>query len=642
LFPLLRWLQCVTHSLHAFRRSINIDATLLHSPAAASSPDSDTSLYRNLWRFARGARLQYCAAMALLGVSVAVKLFIPWLAAEAINIVQSSGWDKLGHAGEYIAAVFGLHLLAWAMHGPARVLERNVGVRVRAQVADALYAKLTSLPLGWHEKHHSGDAQQRVQQASRALFDFTQSQFLYVQCLINIIGPIVALWLVAGWVGALAFAGYAVIAFVIVRFDRALMRHARAENQAERRYTSRLLDFLGNISTVLALRQQAASRALLARRMDEVFKPLKRSIVINEAKWCSVDLLSAGLVWMLVGVYAWMAHAQAGGAGTAGAGAAGAVMLGGLFMIYQYAQQAAGVIGTMASNFQSFARMRTDFASAAPIWEAHAAEPQAPEANQGRDMHDWSEIDALGLTYTYTRGDGARGGVHGASLKLKRGEHMALIGPSGSGKSTLLRLLAGLYQPSHGYYQVDGEVRFGLRSLAPVATLVPQDAEVIEASVRDNLGFGVAQPEGRIARAVKLSAFDEVLAGLPQGLDTLVAERGANLSGGQRQRLALARGFLAADPGVDPRGSLLLLDEPTSALDQVTEARVFQRLRENLPDTSLIASVHRMSVLAQFDKVVLMQAGRIVDCGSVDALLARQPLMREMMQGSEASMQGAA
>ncbi|HXC39506.1 MAG TPA: ABC transporter ATP-binding protein, partial [Burkholderiales bacterium] len=560
MFPLLRWLQCVTQSLHAFRRSTIIDATLLRAPAATAapdaSPDSDTtSLYRNLWRFARGARLQYCAAMALLGFSVAVKLFIPWLAAEAINIVQSSGWDRLGQAGWYIAAVFALHILSWTMHGPARVLERNVGVRVRAQVADALYAKLTSLPLTWHEQHHSGDAQQRVQQASRALFDFTQSQFMYVQCLINIIGPIVALWLVAGWVGALAFAGYAAIAFVIVRFDRALMRHARAENQAERRYASRLLDFLGNISTVLALRQQAASRALLAQRMDDVFKPLKRSIVINEAKWCSVDLLSAGLVWMLVGAYAWMAHAQA----APGAGVAGAVMLGGLFMIYQYAQQAAGVIGTMASNFQSFARMRTDFASAAPIWEARATpegqahgatapEAQAAglEAPQARDMHDWSDIDALGLTYTYTRGDGAKGGVHGASLKLKRGEHVALIGPSGSGKSTLLRLLAGLYQPSHGYYQVDGQVRFGLRSLSAVATLVPQDAEVIEASVRDNLGFGVAQPEESIARAVKLSAFDEVLAGLPQGLDTLVAERGANLSGGQRQRLALARGFLAA------------------------------------------------------------------------------------------------
>jgi ABC-type bacteriocin/lantibiotic exporter with double-glycine peptidase domain len=356
--------------------------------------------------------------------------------------------------------------------------------------------------------------------------------------------------------------------------------------------------------------------------MEAAFVPLRRSIVLNEAKWCAVDLSSAGLTWLLVGTYALLTRGASEGAGVP-------VLLGGLFMVYQYAQQAGGVVGSIASNFQNFARMRTDSASADLIWNAEVS--ALPTASVGAD---WHEIDARGLTYTHVRDDGEASGVVEATLSLHRGERIALVGPSGSGKSTLLKVLAGLYAPMHGHYCVDGVAQLGVASLASVATLVPQDCEVFEASVRDNLAFGEAHDDDAMASALHLSAFDAVVAALPQGIETPIAERGFNLSGGQRQRLALARGFLAARAH---RSSLLLLDEPTSALDVVTEARVFKRLRTELPDACVVASIHRMSALPMFDRVVLMQDGRIVDSGTPAALLARQPLMRALLQEGEAA-----
>ena len=114
---------------------------------------------------------------------------------------------------------------------------------------------------------------------------------------------------------------------------------------------------------------------------------------------------------------------------------------------------------------------------------------------------------------------------------------------------------------------------------------------------------------------------------MPNGLDTLISERGFNMSGGQRQRLCLARGLLAA------RGrSLLLLDEPTSALDPVTEANVHRRLDASFEDACIVASVHRMSLLEHFDRVVLMVDGRIVDSGTVPEVEQRQPIFREMVR----------
>jgi ABC-type bacteriocin/lantibiotic exporter with double-glycine peptidase domain len=507
------------------------------------------------------------------------------------------------------------------MHGPGRILERNVALRVRAGVSDALYAKLVNLPLAWHEVYHSGEVQHRAQQASRALATFTETQFIYLQNLVNILGPLIALWMIDREVGGAAAVGFLLIGSVIVGFDRRLMGIARRENEAERRYTVRWIDFLGNVGTVMSLRLQEVSRKLLDARMQRVFEPLRQSIRLNEGKWMSVDLLSVALTWSLVGLYAWQANR-----GSASAGGAATLMLGSLFMVYQFAQQAGGVIGSMAAHLQGFARVRTDYASADPIWEAAEREPSAP-AEPG-----WKTIGAVHLSLVYIRNDGARVGVEDAGLELVRGERIALIGPSGGGKSTLLRLLAGLYDPRSGHYLIDGQGKAGVKHLGSIATLIPQEADVFEASVRENLTFGVEYPKDAIDRALHLSAFSAVVDALPHGLDTKISERGFNLSGGQRQRLALARGLLAAGDS-----SLILLDEPTSALDQVTEWQVFSRLRTGLPDTTIIASVHRMSALANFDRLVLMAEGRIVDSGPLDEVLGRQPMLRDMVEAGRST-----
>jgi len=578
-------------------------------------------LYRDLWRHAAGTRKTYLFALLLLVGSQALKLLAPWLAAQAINTIQTGGAEALRQAAVFTVAIFLVYAVAWSMHGPGRILERSVALRVRAGVSSALYGKLVNLPLAWHEVYHSGEVQHRAQQASRALSQFTETQFIYLQNFVNVLGPLVALWLIDRDIGGAAAVGFVLIALVIVGFDRRLMDIARQENEAERRYTVRWIDFLSNVGTVLALRLQDVSRTLLDQRLQRVFVPLRKSIRLNEGKWMSVDLLSIGLTWSLVGLFAWQANR-----GMTGAAGAPSVLIGSLFMVYQYAQQAGSVIGSMATHLQGFARVRTDYASADPIWEAAEREPSA------KVSPDWQTIEALNLSLVYIRNDGARVGVENANLALPRGERIALIGPSGGGKSTLLRLLAGLYDPREGRYRIDSADAPGVKHLGSIATLIPQEADVFEATVRENLTFGVDYPKEAIDRALHLSAFDAVVDALPQGLDTPISERGFNLSGGQRQRLALARGLLAARDS-----SLILLDEPTSALDQVTESQVFGRLRTGMPRVTTIASVHRMSALPYFDRIVLMAEGRIVDSGTPDDVLGRQPLLRDMVEAGRAA-----
>ncbi|OAD15027.1 multidrug ABC transporter ATP-binding protein [Achromobacter insolitus] len=541
-------------------------------------------------------------AVALLSGAQLVKLTLPWLASHAINALQQ---NEMSTAGLWILFLVGSYMMSWVFHGPGRVLEGNVGVHVRERLADDLYARIAAAPLTWRDGRHSGDLQHRVLQSSRALSGFARGMYGYLHSALNFIGPLVALTLLSHVSGIVAVTGYLIIALVTLRFDLALMRLARAENDEERRYVAALLDFISNAGTVIGLRLQAASRKILGRRLETVMKPLRRALWVNEVKWCVVDLAGMCLTWILVVEYV-LRHREPGQA----------LLLGTIFMIYQYAQQAASVVSAIASNFQSFSRMHTDYSSAEPIWQA-PGDPKAAVPAVRADA-PWQTLELRGATWRYS--DEGRGGLHGVDLVLRRGSRVALIGASGGGKSTLLRTLAGLYPPQQGELLRDGKP-VAWAELRTLATLIPQEAEVFEASVQENLTFGESADAQALQAAVHTGVFDEVLQRMPNGLASPVNERGSNLSGGQRQRLALSRGALAAQGS-----SLLLLDEPTSALDPQAEGRVFDRMYAAFPSACIVASVHRPSLLNRFDTIVVMEAGRVVDAGPRDEVLARHKL----------------
>ena len=603
-------------------------STAIPAGCASTSAPAEVGiavLYRQMWHHAAGARGWLVLSSAMLIASQLVKLLVPWFTAQAINTLQAGRPGAAVACLPWVGGIVGVYVACWSLHGPGRVIERRVSLRVRRALGDRLYRRVVEAPLTWHAAHHPAEVAHRMSQATHALTNFTQSQFIYLQNAVNLAGPVLALWWLSSLTGAAAIIGFAGVATTIVAFDRAMMRLAREENDAERVHAATLLDCLSNITTVLALRLNDTTRRLLERRVQAVLEPLRRSITLAEWKWCAVDLMSVLLSWGLVGLYAWQASPG------------GALMLGGVFMVFQYAQQAGGVIGSLASNLQNFARFRTDFASAAPIWDAPCEPPPVARPRGAASLSAWQHIDLCHVSYHHPGPAGRRAddahptGLRHLSLRLHAGERVALVGASGCGKSTLLRMLAGLCQPSHGRIEIDGTVVTQLGELRQRATLIPQDAQMFANSLRENIGFDHGHNDGAILAAARIGALDGLIAELPLGLDTPIAQGGANFSGGQRQRVGLTRGVMAA-----AGSSMLLLDEPTSALDPVTEASVHDRLRMAFPHACIVTSVHRMSLLDRFDRVVLMAHGRIVDSGSVAELKARQPMFRGMLDAESA------
>src|SRR5262249_45174771 len=229
---------------------------------------------------------------------------------------------------------------------------------------------------------------------------------------VRLIGPLIALWWVQPVIGFAALGGFAIISASVIGFDRAMLRLANLENDAERRYSATLVDTLGNAHTVYALRQASSVSARLERRLLAIFEPLKRAIVLNEVKWFTVDLASRMLSCLLVGLFAWLATRPA-----ADGRAAATLLLGSVYMVWEYAQQASGVICSIASHFQTFARQNADYASADVIREL---QPAASQPGSQAPPH-WTSLSIRDLTFRHAdnRGDGPV--LERVSLCLARG-----------------------------------------------------------------------------------------------------------------------------------------------------------------------------------------------------------------------------
>ncbi|MFK4242190.1 thiol reductant ABC exporter subunit CydD [Micromonospora chokoriensis] len=235
-----------------------------------------------------------------------------------------------------------------------------------------------------------------------------------------------------------------------------------------------------------------------------------------------------------------------------------------------------------------------------------SAAPVAPRAAEGAAVPDARrEIRFEGVTVAYERTTALRD----VTLTIRAGERIAVIGPSGAGKSTLLGLLLGFVTPTSGRITVGG---VDLATADPDAwrrqlAWVPQRAHLFAASLADNIRLGAPDtPPDALATAVRDAALDDVVAGLPDGLDTLLGERGHGLSSGQRQRVALARAFLRDAP-------VVLLDEPTARLDTTAEAVVLDATRRLVAGRTALLVAHRPALLADADRILRIEDGRVTE-----------------------------
>ena len=236
-----------------------------------------------------------------------------------------------------------------------------------------------------------------------------------------------------------------------------------------------------------------------------------------------------------------------------------------------------------------------------------------------------ASLEFTNVTFRYADGNRV---FERLNLRLEPGQRVGLVGQSGGGKSTLFALLQRFYDLENGRILIDGQdiARVTQESLRDAIAVVPQDISLFHRSVIENIRYGRPDATDQEALDAAIAArCGDFIAALPNGLETTVGERGVKLSGGQRQRIAIARAFLKDAP-------LLLLDEATSALDGDSEEAIREALGRLMRGRTVIAIAHRLSTVRHFDRVIVLQAGQVVQDGPPDHLLRHNGLYRSLVQ----------
>jgi ATP-binding cassette, subfamily B, bacterial PglK len=274
----------------------------------------------------------------------------------------------------------------------------------------------------------------------------------------------------------------------------------------------------------------------------------------------------------------------------------------------------AGIVG--AANALRYASAGVDDVSRDLALTARWV-PEHPSIGRIPPLPFEHAIQLDGVSFRYEGAD--RDALTGIELAIRRGESIGIVGPTGGGKTTLVDIILGLLEPSAGAVRVDGvDIRGHTSAWQRNLGMVPQDLFLADDTLRRNIALGLEDHEiddAQVARAVEMAQLGPVVAALPDGLDTVVGERGTRLSGGQRQRVAIARA-LYRDPAV------VVLDEGTSALDNVTESELRRALEVLRSDRTMISVAHRLSTVRDCDRILFVRDGRIADVGTYDQLLA--------------------
>jgi len=549
-----------------------------------------------LWRYVRPHRARVFAAAVALIVAASSVLAI----GQGLRLVIDRG-IAAGNPGLLDEALIGLFVVILVMACATfsrYYLVTWLGERVTADLRRAAFDHILALSPAFFELTRTGEVISRLTNDTQLLETVVGSSASFaLRNLLLMLGAFVMLALTSAKLTLLVLIGVPVVFLPIAVAGRRVRRLSRASQDRIADVAAYVDETLHEIRTVQAYVHEDADRALFTDRVEAQFGTARRRILVRAAMIAAVILLS----FSAIGAILWVGGHDV---------VAGRLSPGDLSAFVFYSVMVAGGVGAIAEVWGDLQRAA---GAAERLVELLATVPAitAPPTPRALPLPARGAVRFEAVDFAYPARP-ATPALHDFSLAVAPGEKVALVGPSGAGKTTVFQLLLRYYDPQAGCVRLDGvDVRdLDPRELRRHVALVPQDPVIFASSVRDNVRYGRPEAgDAEIEAACRAAFAWEFVARLPQGLETVLGERGVQLSGGQRQRLAIARAILADRP-------LLLLDEATSALDAESERLVQQALATLMRDHTTLIIAHRLATVLHADRIVVLDQGRIVEVGT--------------------------
>lgn len=562
---------------------------------------------RHLLDYARPYRRSFLVGLLFLVLTQGFQLLVPQLLRVATDALIK------GSSGEVVQAALGMiavALLGTAFRIGSRLKLFGAGRHIEYDLRNDLFFHLEHLGHGFYSEMPTG------QVLSRVINDLSSVRLVLGPALLNLTNTALVYAVVLPllfWQDAeLAFYALLPLPFLIVLgvfFSRLAYRFGKEAQDRLGGVSAKLQENLTGAMTIRAYRKEAEEAA----RFDRLnLAYMNSNLALARLRGALMPTMALG------GTLTTLIALQVGGARVM----AGEMTVGAFVQFTAYLASLTWptvALGWSVSLTQlgraAFSRVN-DIFQTAPELSMRTEAPLPPDNGQG------FELRSLSFHYPKTE----KPILHEISLQLKPGGFWVIVGPTGSGKSHLLEALARAIPVRDGclfWGGVDVNQR-PLWEMRKRIAYAPQEAFLFSRSLRENLRFGKPEAsDAELLHALQLAAFDGDFARLPDGLDTLIGERGLTLSGGQRQRISLARALIT-------QPDILILDDSFSQIDTETEQRIVRQLKADKPETTLILATHRLLSASRADRVFVLDEGRLVESGSESELLAQKGLYQRM------------
>jgi ATP-binding cassette, subfamily B, multidrug efflux pump len=565
------------------------------------------------WRYWR----RYLVGALCLLITASLVMWIPWWIREAVRIIEYGG--PIRDVTFYAAVIAGAAAAQGIVRTCSRALIFNAGRDVEYDLRNDLFAHLQKLPPSFYQTQRTGDLMSRV------INDISAVRVMLGPGILNFVNaPLYLVYAVALMLSMdvrmtlAALIPFPLLIFAVAKFRGRILKSSLEVQQQMSSLSSHVQENLSGMHVVKAYSQEGfqtrqftalnedfQAKSMELARMRGIITPVMQgfnALTVLIVLWYGgVRVIRGDL--LVADIVAFVAYLN----------------------VLAWPTAAFGWMLSLVERGRAAMKRLEEILKTVP----DIASPQQPVLIPRLKQ----AIEFRNVSFAYNRHQNGQGALEDINFSLPVGRSVGLVGRIGSGKSTAAQLLPRLFDVSSGAILMDGQDirKFSLRELRKTLGYVPQDPFLFSTSLKRNLAFGrddVADEE--LTRAARIARLDRDLEIFPEGVNTIVGERGVTLSGGQKQRATLARA-LVMDPPV------LILDDCLSSVDAQTEAEILQGLRSILKEKTCLIISHRISAVKEADEILVLDEGKVIERGTHDELVHRGGVYAGLYQQQQLS-----